>query len=149
LLGVREWVRAHKHELDPQRTIFLNLDEAGYGTPRYVTSEASGDGGRPDKPKLIDLCAEIREEDREGRLGAEPMLQLALADAAVAAREGYRAVRIACLPAPTFAPEYHLPTDTPDRLEPDAVERAIEFCSRLIERIDQRLGPDESRAPRA
>jgi hypothetical protein len=68
------------------------------------------------------------------------MPQLGLADASVAARRGHRAIRIACLPEPTFAPEYHLPTDTPDRLEPEAVERTFELCSRLIERIDQRLG---------
>jgi acetylornithine deacetylase/succinyl-diaminopimelate desuccinylase-like protein len=32
MLGMRAWVRRHWHELDLQRTIFVNLDEAGYGT---------------------------------------------------------------------------------------------------------------------
>jgi hypothetical protein len=144
LLGMREWVRRHESELDPQRTIFLNLDEAGYGTPRYVTSDGS-DGAPSETPRLIDLCDAVREEDRAGRLAAEPMPQLGLADASVAARNGFRAIRIACLPEPTFAPEYHLPTDTPDRLEPEAIERAYEFCSQLIERIDQRLGEQTGR----
>jgi hypothetical protein len=67
------------------------------------------------------------------------MPALALADAALAARHGYPAIRIACLPGETFAPEYHRPTDTPERLDPLAPERAFEFCSRLIERIDNRL----------
>jgi hypothetical protein len=58
------------------------------------------------------------------------------AEGAVAARHGFKAIRIACLPAPTFAPEYHRSTDTPDRLDPEAPERAFEFCSQLIERID-------------
>jgi Peptidase family M28 len=40
LLGVREWVRRHKHELDPQRTTFLNINEAGYGTVRYATNDS-------------------------------------------------------------------------------------------------------------
>jgi Peptidase family M28 len=147
LLGMREWVRSHKHELDPQRTIFLNLDEAGYGTPRYVTSERS-DGVASGAPRLVDLCDEIREEDRPGRLDAQPMPQLGLADASVPARHGYRAIRIACLPEPTFAPEYHLPTDTPDRLESEAVERAFEFCAQLIERVDQRALIDSRPANR-
>jgi hypothetical protein len=134
LLGMREWIRTHKHELDPRRTIFLNIDEAGYGTVRYVTSEGSN-GGPSDAPKLIELCDEIRADGLE----AEPMPSLALADASVGARHGYRAIRIACLPEPTFAPEYHRPTDTPERLDPEAPERAYEFCSRLIERIDERL----------
>jgi Iap family predicted aminopeptidase len=138
MLGMREWIRRHKHELDPQRTIFLNLDEAGYGTVRYVTSEKR-DGAPSEAPKLIDLCDEIREQDRARRFDAQPMPTLALADGSMAARQGYPTIRIACLPEPTFAPEYHQPTDTPDRLEPEAMERAFEFCSQLIERIDQRL----------
>jgi hypothetical protein len=134
LLGMREWIGRHKHELDPRRTIFLNLDEAGYGTVRYVTADGS-DGAASDAPKLSELCDEVRAGCRD----AQPMPSLALADASVAAQHGYRAIRIACLPEPTFAPQYHRPTDTPDRLDPQAPERAFEFCSQLIERIDTRL----------
>src|SRR5215218_2229233 len=138
LLGMREWTRRHKHELDPRRTIFLNLDEAGYGTVRYVTADAST-GATTDAPKLSDLCDEVRADDRAGCRDAQPMPSLALADASLAAQHGYRAIRIACLPQPTFAPEYHRPTDTPERLDPQAPERAFQFCSQLIERIDTRL----------
>jgi hypothetical protein len=144
LLGMREWMRAHKQELDPQRTIFLNLDEAGYGTVRYVTSEGS-DGAGSDAPKLSELCDEVRAADRAGCRDAQPMPSLALAEASLAAQHGYRAIRIACLPEPTFAPEYHRPTDTPERLDPQAPQRAFQFCSHLIERIDNRLAPFRSR----
>jgi Peptidase family M28 len=143
LLGMREWVRRHKHELDPQRTVFLNVDEAGYGTVRYTTSD-SGDAAPSHLPSLSELCHEVRDEERAGRFGAEPMPQLGLAEGAVAAHSGFRAIRIACLPEPTFAPEYHRPTDTPDRLDPEAPERAFEFCSRLIEKIDDRLIPQSN-----
>ena len=72
MLGMREWVRTHGHELDPRRTIFLNIDEAGYGTPRYVTSEGRH-GAASDAPRLIDFCDEVREADRAGRrLGRRP-----------------------------------------------------------------------------
>ncbi len=73
------------------------------------------------------------------------MPRLGLAEGAVAAKHGFKAIRIACLPAPTFAPEYHRPTDTPDRLEREAPERAFEFCSRLIEKIDTRLTAQSSK----
>ena len=147
MLGMREWMRSHQPELDPQRTIFLNIDEAGYGTLRYATGEGRG-STHPNAPALSDLCNEIREEGRADGLDAQPMPELGLADAALAARHGYKAIRIACLPEPTFAPEYHRPTDTPDRLEPAALERAFEFCSQLIERIDERLVVDPVRADR-
>jgi hypothetical protein len=137
LLGMREWLRAHRDELDPRRTIFLNIDEAGYGTVRYATNEVS-DPTDPDAPKLIELCDQIRAGDQAGRFDPQPMPTLPLADASVAAQRGYRAIRIACLPKPTFAPEYHRPTDTPERLDREAPGRAYEFCSELIERIDQR-----------
>jgi Peptidase family M28 len=140
LLGMREWVRRHRHELEPRRTIFLNVDEAGYGTVRYATNDGR-DSDPSDRPSLLELCDEVREEDRAGRFGAQPMPQLGLAEGAVAAQHGFRAIRIACLPEPTFAPEYHRPTDTPDRLDRQAPERAFEFCLQLIERIDTRLGP--------
>ena len=135
MLGMREWMRDHKHELDPQRTIFLNLDEAGYGTVRYATGEGRGVAD-PGAPRLIELCDQVAEEDRAGRFGAQPMPSLSLADASVATQHGYRAIRIACLPKPTFAPEYHRPTDTTDRLDPRAAERAFGFCSALIEKLD-------------
>jgi Peptidase family M28 len=137
LLGMREWIRRHRNERDPQRTLFLNVDEAGYGTVRYATSDGH-DSAPADPPSLSELCAEVRAEDRAGRFDAEPMPQLGLAEGALAAQHGFKAIRIACLPAPTFAPEYHRPTDTPDRLDPLAPERAFDFCSQLIEKIDDR-----------
>jgi hypothetical protein len=60
---------------------------------------------------------------------------LGLAEGAVAAQHGYGASRIACLPWPTFTPEYH----TLDRLDRRAPERALELCSQLIEKIDETL----------
>ena len=138
LLGMREWMGTHRRELDPQRTIFLNVDEAGYGTVRYAIGEGRGVAD-PNTPTLSELCDEIRAADRAGRFGAEPMPELGLADASLAAQRGYRAVRVACLPEPTFAPEYHRHTDTPDRLDPQAPERAFEFCSELIERLERAI----------
>src|SRR6266536_1218912 len=70
LLGMREWVRRHKHELDPQRTIFLNIDEAGYGTVRYTTNDGR-DSAPSKRPGLIELCDQVREEDEAGRRGAQ------------------------------------------------------------------------------
>src|SRR5215218_9401666 len=63
VLGMREWLRTHRGELDPRRTIFLNIDEAGYGTVRYATNEAR-DPADPDAPTLRELCDQIRAGDR-------------------------------------------------------------------------------------
>src|SRR6266511_3239487 len=53
----------HRRALDPQRTIFLNVDEAGYGTVRYAIGEGRGVAD-PHTPTLSELCDEIRAADR-------------------------------------------------------------------------------------
>ena len=39
-------------------------------------------------------------------------------------------------------PGHHSPTDVPDRIDDDALERAYAFCCELIERLDATVGPD-------
>jgi hypothetical protein len=138
LLGMREWLRRHQHELDPRRTIFLNIDEAGHGTVRYATREGL-DFARPYDQELIELCDHVRAADHDGRFGAQSMVSRFATDACVAALHGYKAIRISCLPELNIAPDWHQPTDTPERLQPEALERVFEFCSQLIERIDDRV----------
>jgi len=40
------------------------------------------------------------------------------------------------------APEHHQPTDTPESIDPEALERVFGFCSELIELIDEEIGPE-------
>ena len=39
------------------------------------------------------------------------------------------------------------PTDLPDRIDDDAIQRAYDFSAELIERLDQSIGPDLERPP--
>jgi Zn-dependent M28 family amino/carboxypeptidase len=147
LLGMREWLRAHRDELDPERTIFVNVDIAGYGTVRYTTREGLA-FPRSHARELIELCEQIRDEDHERRYDARPLDSRLVTDAYVPTLHGYRAIQITCLPELNIAPHYHQPSDTPDHLQPEALERAFEFCSQLIQRIDQRLASQAIAAPR-
>jgi Peptidase family M28 len=140
LLGMREWLRAHRDELDPERTVFLNVDIAGYGTVRYTTREGLA-FPRSHARELIELCEQIRADDRELRYDARALDSRLVTDAYVPTLHGYRAIQITCLPELNIAPHYHQPSDTPDHLQPAALERAFEFCSDLIQRISRRLGP--------
>lgn len=140
LLGMREWLRRHRSELDPARTAFLNIDIAGAGTVRYAAREGFLLAS-PYHPQLVALCHEIRERDEEGRFGARPMVSRLASDACIARMRGYPAIRISCLNALDYAPHYHQPTDTPDRIDPAALERAYGFCCELVELIDETIGP--------
>ena len=141
-LGMREWLGRHRAELSADRTVFLNIDKVGTGTVRYATKEGLVLGARND-PGLIDLCEEIAAEDeKEGRFGARSVVARAPSDALVARARGYRTITISCLGALDYDPNQHQPTDTPDRVDRQALDRTFEFSSILVELIDERLGPE-------
>ena len=132
MLGMREWLRDHKGELDPTRTVFLNVDKVGFGTVRYLTKEGFV-VATSYHPSLVELCEEIG--------GARPVVSRSVSDAHAARGRGYPAITISCLNALDYAPHYHQPTDTPERIDPDALERGSDFCAELVELIDERIGP--------
>jgi Peptidase family M28 len=144
-LGMREWIRAHRTDLPSDGTIFLNIDKAGNGTVRYTSKEgfvlAAGSDGR-----LLDLCEQISEEDEDGRFGAREYVSRASSDAVMARARGYPAITVSALAALDYQPNQHQPTDTPDRVDEEAMARVRDFCSSLIERIDQNVGPEAREA---
>jgi hypothetical protein len=139
--GMREWLRRHRRQLDTTRTVFLNVDTVGRGTVRYARREGPLAGGRL-HPQLRALCDQIAEEDAdEGRYGARPVVIRATNDAVMARRTRFPAVTITCRDEHDNAPDLHRHTDTPDRIEDAALDRAFGFCSELIELIDEEIGP--------
>lgn len=145
LLGMRSWLKAHKRDLEKSSTIFLNVDKVGHGTVRFVRKEGLllPYGYHP---TLVEMCAEIAADDAEGRYGARPVVSRSATDAYLARAAGFPAISISCLNAMDYDPHYHQPTDTPENVDPEALERAFEFCSELVELIDERVGPDVARA---
>lgn len=134
-LGMREFLRARRRELSRTGTVFLNLDELGSGDVRFSRREGLLFTSRS-HPQLRKLCHELSEDDPEA--GARPFVLRSVSDGAAAQGRGYAAITICGRPAPY----HHLPEDTPDNTEDDALERAFAFCSELIERLDQEVGPD-------
>jgi hypothetical protein len=140
--GMREFVRRHRRELDPTATIFLNVDSVGHGTVRYSRREGPLVAARL-HPRVLELCDQIAAEDAdEGRYGARPITIRAITDALPARRARFPAVTVSCRNAIDQVPELHRHSDTPDRIDDEALERAFGFCSELIELIDERIGPD-------
>jgi hypothetical protein len=141
-LGMRAWLKEHKDELDPLRTIVLNVDEVGAGTIRYAAKEGPLLALRQ-HPRLIRLCDQIRDEDAgEGRYHARPLVARRPGDAYAARARGIPAITISCAGVLDRAPDHHRATDTPDQIDPAALDRAFGFCSELIELIDEEVGPD-------
>lgn len=147
-LGMREWLAAHRSELSPERIVFINLDKVANGTVRYITREGLVVPAGHD-PWLVELCEEIAAEDEQGRFGARGAVSHETSDALVARARGFRTITVSCLGALDYQPNRHQPTDTPDRVDPAALERGLEFSSELITRIDARLGPELEQAQKA
>jgi hypothetical protein len=142
-LGMRAWLRAHKRELDSERTAFLCVDQVGRGTIRYARREGYVIA-QPQHADLLELCDQIADEDSdgEGRYRARSYVSRSATDAHAARVAGFPAVSISCLGALDYAPHHHLPSDTVENLDESALDRAFRFCSELIELIDERLGPE-------
>jgi hypothetical protein len=142
MLGMREWLKRHRKELDSARTIFLNVDKAGTGTVRYTTREGFV-LTYAYHPTLVGLCEQIAEEDaEENRYGARPVKSRSATDATAARARRFPAISISCLNALDYEPHQHQPSDVVENVDPQALERAFGFCSELIELIDERVGRD-------
>ena len=141
-VGMRDWVRRHRKELDPRRTIFINVDEVATGTVRYATKQGFL-FAYSYHPRLVALCRQIQEEDaEENRYGARPIASRSATDATAARARGFPAITITCRNALDYEPNHHRETDTPENVDEAALERAFGFCSELIELIDEEVGPD-------
>ena len=133
LLGMREWMRRHKRDLDRERTVFINVDIAGNGTVRWIEKEGLVMTMRY-HPTLVEKCEEIGD----GRA----MTSRNATDALVPRAAGFPAITITARNALDYAPNWHQPTDTPDRIDLDALDGTYDFCGALLERLDESVGPE-------
>jgi hypothetical protein len=114
--GMRAFLRAHAHELDPGSTLVLGLDTLGSGVPAVVAAEGVI---RTHRYREEDLALVPAEAER-WRIGGwtDPVL-----------------ARFAGLPAlclisfrDGWIPNYHRLTDTPERVDYACVERCVELA---------------------
>jgi hypothetical protein len=140
--GTRAFLRRHRDELPRATTVVLAVDKVGAGTVRFARREGLL-FARPHHGALLELCEQIAEEDAddEDRYAARSFTSRGLSEAVPVRGRGYAAAAISCLNELDYAPHYHQPTDVPENLDPDALERAFGFCSELIELVDDEIGP--------
>jgi Peptidase family M28 len=161
-LGMRGYLKKRKGKLDPARSVFVNVDEVGRGTVRFTSREgpllAVGS-----HEQLLELCEEIAEDQQDGDGGdhddedddgddggGRPALRSmewrTSTDGYAARSAGFPAITITCKGRLDYTPGHHQRSDTPDRLDDEAMERAYAFTAELIERLDQTVGPDLSKS---
>jgi Peptidase family M28 len=140
--GMRGFIKRHRRALERDRTVFVNLDEVGVGTVRYARREGLVLASASHK-QLVKLCEEIAEDDEPA--GARAIVNRTASDGYAARSAGFPAITITCRNALDYTPDHHRPTDTPERIDPQALERAEGFCHELLRRLDAEIGPDLDR----
>ena len=139
--GMRAFLRRHRGELMDGTTFFVCIDAVGAGELRYATGEGLA-VTYPLRSRLTELCQAVAEGRRDrGRPAAIPLTHGLATDAFAAAARRYPATAITCLdPGVPIAAHVHTMDDTPDRVDPVAVERAHRFTIELIRVLDRDAG---------
>ena len=120
--GAAAWLRRARDEFDPATTLVVGLDQIGAGDPHVLTGEG---------PPLI---AHYRSDDVE-RAGLPTYHAAGWTDPIMARHAGLPAISIFGIKDGGL-PNYHVPTDTPDRVEWDAVDRCLAAARRIARDFD-------------
>jgi hypothetical protein len=141
---MRSFVRAHRRELERHTTYFVNVDTVGHGRVRFEAAAGWVITIQMDR-RLVELCEAIATADREdsNRYGARPLVHGLAGDSMPPRLAGFRATAITCLNELNFVPGYHTPQDTPERIDPAALDRAHGFAVELVRALDRDVGRAE------
>ena len=136
--GVRAFISRHRHELDPVRTCFVNLDTVG--SPHLAMLEGEGPVWMEEYtgPWLRDaLAAAARELDVPLERGFRAR---ASTDSVIPSRAGYAIATLVSLTDWRSLANYHLPSDVPANLDYGTVAAA----ARLVHAFAQGLSRERA-----
>ena len=117
-LGMREWLKAHRKELDPEATAVISIDNVGDGEAAYAVKEGPVFVSRM-HPTLAEIAGETGAESYESR---------EISDAYLTRSAGLPTLRIS----------------TTEPGDSQGLPAVVEFTSKLLERIDAEIGPELS-----
>jgi len=127
--GMRAWLDERGAGLDPGTTLVLGLDTLGAGEPAVVREEGPF---RPERYRRDDVERADRGAERAG-LGRPRRLRLgAWTDPILAVHAGLPTVSLVSVRENAFT-NYHLPTDTPDRVDWGSVDACVRLAAGVAE----------------
>jgi hypothetical protein len=136
-IGLRRYLRARRRELTPTNTIVLGVGPSGRGSPRWWSSDGSLIPLAYFR-KLSELATTVAsgEPSLEARShrgrGTTPAFPARLAR--------LPAITIGCLDDLGLAPGSHQRSDTPETVDDQALDSAVELGLLLVDAIDAFLG---------
>ena len=136
--GMAAWFRRHRRDLDRERTVFVNLDSLSYGTVHYLDGEGAIVTYAMDR-RLRELAAAVADSGIPAAAGARPLTIPFHTDALPAVARGFRAISLIGAEDGVGAPYYHTHEDTPDKVDDEALTRAVDFAVELVRALDRDL----------
>lgn len=134
MMGMVEYMKRHKKELDPEKTYFINLESIGGGTVRYATSEGFV-RIKPYSKELISIAEKLKQSGEfsevgtyEVRMGTDGMVPLV---------RGFKAITIIAVNENNIVPNYHCDMDIPENVDISVTKRARDFALRIIRELDK------------
>ena len=136
--GMRSFLRSNRDRLDRDSTYFVCLDAVGVGDVRFEAA-AGWVVTFPMDGHLTDLCEAIATTDGD-RPRARPLRDGYGGDGVLARARRYRATTVTCLPPEGYTPAQRTHLDVPDRIDPEALDRAHDFALDLVRLLDRDVG---------
>jgi hypothetical protein len=145
-IGLRRHLRARRGTRGPTNTVVLGIAACGAGTPRWWTSDGALLPMRF-HARLRALCEQVAAD--EAHLGAAPYRGRGTSPALPGRIAGIPSITIGCLDERGLPPRSHLPTDTPERIDQQALEATLTLALALVDAIDADLPREGQAAPAA
>jgi hypothetical protein len=138
--GMRSFVRSHRKDLDRPTTYFLVLETLGKGELRFQTAEGLAITYQHDR-RLAELCEAVAGGGAAKGPDAAPAVLATGTDALPATLAGDPAIVLTGLAEDGLpAPGYRTASDTPESLDPEALDRAHSFALSLVRALDRDVG---------
>lgn len=126
--GVKAFLKTHK-ELEPRKTLFINVESVGGGELHWVTSE--GNLQRIEYPQSgISLLEKLENSNVIPSLPRAPIL--APTDALALAKKDFDVVTLIALTKGTVPLNYHKISDTFDKLDTQTLTKATDVIEKII-----------------
>ncbi|HEV3035824.1 MAG TPA: M28 family peptidase, partial [Solirubrobacteraceae bacterium] len=127
--GMQGFMRRHRASLDPASTTVLCLECVG--SPTLTLVEAEGmlrmrHYSEAARERLAQAAAALDVDNVRG------LRTIAATDALVALRRGYAAATLASIDETKFPANYHWPSDTPENLDWNTMQRAFAVTERFV-----------------
>jgi hypothetical protein len=141
-LGMRAYVRSRRRERRPEEVAVLAITPAGGGSPRWWMRDGPLLAVRL-HPRLVELA---RRGAAGEHLTARGHAGHGVTPAYPARQARWPALAIGCLDDDGLAPRARTAADVPGRVDPQAMDAALELGLAIVARLDAELGLTAGRA---